>query len=34
MRVGEWNDESEGFAGITMICENCYEKRRVFTATR
>ena len=32
MRVGEWNDESEGFAGITMICENCYEKRRLAAA--
>jgi hypothetical protein len=23
-RVGEWNDESEGFAGVTLICEACY----------
>lgn len=29
MSVGEWNDETEAFAGVTMICENCFEKRRV-----
>jgi hypothetical protein len=28
MRVGEWNDESEAFAGITMICEICFDRRR------
>lgn len=32
MSVGEWNDETEAFADITMICENCYEKRRVARA--
>ena len=26
LRVGEWNDESEGLAGITMICSFCYQK--------
>ena len=26
LRVGEWNDESEGFAGVTMICSICYKK--------
>lgn len=29
MSVGEWNDETEAFADITMICEECYEKRRI-----
>ena len=23
-RVGEWNDESEAFAGVTLICSGCY----------
>jgi hypothetical protein len=27
-RVGEWNDESEAFAGVTLICSGCYEKVR------
>jgi hypothetical protein len=27
-QVGEWNDESEGFAGVTLICSGCYEKAR------
>jgi hypothetical protein len=22
--VGEWNDESEAFAGITMVCDRCF----------
>ena len=25
---GEWNDVSEGYAGITMICDNCFEAAR------
>lgn len=32
MSVGEWNDETEAFANIMMICENCYEKRRAARA--
>jgi hypothetical protein len=23
VKSGGWNDESEAFAGITLICENC-----------
>lgn len=25
---GEWTDESEGFAGVTMICGACYDQVR------
>ncbi len=28
MADGEWNERSEAFARITMICEGCYEERR------
>jgi len=28
LREGEWNDTSESFAQVTMICEGCYEERR------
>jgi hypothetical protein len=27
-RVGEWNDESEAFAGVTLICSGCYDTVR------
>ena len=29
-KEGEWNDKSEGFAGIVAICEGCFKeiKRR------
>ena len=23
---GEWNDESEGFAQVTLVCRACYER--------
>jgi len=26
---GGWNDVSEGFAQITMICDNCFEVTRL-----
>ena len=25
-KEGEWNDKSEGFAGIVAICEGCFEE--------
>lgn len=25
---GEWNDKSEGFAGIKLLCSHCYEETR------
>jgi hypothetical protein len=28
LREGEWNDVSEGFAKITVICEGCLEEIR------
>lgn len=28
LREGEWNDVSEGFAKITLICEGCLEEIR------
>ncbi len=24
-RVGGWNDESEAYAGVTLICSECYD---------
>lgn len=24
-RVGEWNDESESFAGVSLLCGACYD---------
>ena len=26
--AGEWNDETEGFAGVKLICGVCYDKVR------
>jgi hypothetical protein len=26
---GAWTDESEGFAGVTMICDLCFEAARL-----
>ena len=26
LRVGEWNDESEGTAGLTCICSGCFDR--------
>lgn len=31
-RVGEWNDESEGFAGITLLCGACYDRAKAMNA--
>jgi hypothetical protein len=25
---GEWNDRSEGFASVTMVCSACYDRAR------
>lgn len=25
---GEWNDQSEEFADVTILCNGCYEERR------
>ena len=27
-RVGEWNDESEGFAGVKLLCAACYDQAK------
>lgn len=27
-RVGEWNDESEAFAGVSLLCGACYDQAR------
>ena len=27
-RVGEWNDESEAFAGVKLLCGACYDKAK------
>ncbi len=27
-RVGEWNDESEAFANITLLCSACYDEAK------
>ncbi len=27
-RCGGWDDESEGFAGITLVCDLCYHAAR------
>ncbi len=29
---GEWNDESEGFAQVTLICEGCFERALAINA--
>jgi hypothetical protein len=28
LEEGEWNDRSEGFAKVTIICEECFEEIR------
>ena len=28
-QAGEWNDESEAVAGVTLICQGCFEDARV-----
>ncbi|MGI9341500.1 MAG: hypothetical protein ACR2QV_01535 [Gammaproteobacteria bacterium] len=25
---GEWNDENEGFAGVTLMCGACYDRAK------
>ena len=27
-RVGEWNDEAEAFAGVTLLCGACYDRAK------
>lgn len=27
-RVGEWNDATEAFAGVTLLCGACYDRAR------
>lgn len=29
---GEWNDESEAFAGITLLCGACYDRARIMNS--
>lgn len=31
---GEWTDDSERFAGVTMICSQCYDRARAFNSPR
>lgn len=28
-KIGEWNDESEAFAGVKLICGACYDRARL-----
>jgi hypothetical protein len=28
MREGDWNDRSEAFAGVRMVCRGCYKEMR------
>lgn len=30
---GQWDDETEAFAGVTMICSGCYDEIRSAAAT-
>jgi len=32
-RVGEWNDESEAFADIKVLCSGCFERIREIQQT-
>lgn len=27
-RIGEWNEESESFAGISLLCGACYDRAK------
>ena len=29
---GEWTEESEAFAGVTLICGGCYDRARALNA--
>ena len=31
-RLGEWNDESEAFAHVTVICGCCYDQAKTMNA--
>ena len=31
-RIGEWNDESEAFAGVTLLCGSCYDRAKSMNA--
>lgn len=33
-RVGEWNDESEAFAGVTLLCGACYDRAKQMNSGR
>jgi hypothetical protein len=33
-KEGCWNDRSEGFAGVMVICEGCYEEIRLRNDTQ
>lgn len=30
--VGEWNDETEAFAGVTLLCGACYDRAKEMNA--
>jgi hypothetical protein len=30
-RGGEWDDESEAFAGVTLLCGACYDEARALS---
>ena len=31
-RTDEWNDESEAFAGVTLLCGSCYDRAKSMNA--
>lgn len=31
-RIGEWNDESESFAGVSLLCGACYDRAKELNA--
>lgn len=31
-RVGEWNDESEAFAGVKLLCGACYDRAKAMNS--
>jgi hypothetical protein len=32
VEAGAWNDKSEGYAGVTMICRVCFERTRTLNS--
>lgn len=32
--IGEWNDETEAKAGVTLICSACYERAKALNGCR